>query len=86
MPDIISYNLAKEIGLKKDAIGAVTTGADISTTVALTAVGNAINTVGKFKGKRIWNDTTKILVIANGPLAADLWYNAGTGALAHTPI
>lgn len=58
----------------------------VSTTAALAAVGNAINTTGKFKGKQVYNETTGILVVASGAAAADPWKNAGTGADAHTPV
>jgi hypothetical protein len=57
----------------------------VSTTAALAAVGNAINTTGKYAGKQVFNETTGILVVAAGAAAADVWKNAGTGATAHTP-
>lgn len=56
-----------------------------STTAALAAVANAINTGGKFAGKMVFNTTTGKPVWAVGPLAADVWKDA-TGATAHTPI
>lgn len=57
----------------------------VSTTAALAAVGNAINTTDKHQGKMVWNSTTSKPVWANGPLAADLWKDS-TGATAHTPV
>lgn len=83
MPDVTSNNLVKETGLKKDAMNAVLV--DVSTTTALVAIGNAINTTGKFKGKQVFNETTGILVIAADSTAGAVWKNAGTGATAHTP-
>ena len=55
-----------------------------ATTAQLAAVGNAINTSGKFVGKMVFNTTTSLPVWANGPLATDTWASATT-ALAHTP-
>lgn len=56
-----------------------------STTAALAAVGNAVNTSDKHAGKMIWNSTTGKPVWAAGPLAADVWKDA-TGATAHSPV
>jgi hypothetical protein len=56
-----------------------------STTVALEAVANAINTTDKYAGKMVWNTTTGVLVVADGPLAADTWSTAA-GAATHTPV
>lgn len=85
MPDLVTGNLAEELAKPKlrAAVGAVLD--SVSTTAALAAVGNAINTTGKYKGKQVFNETTGILVVAAGALAADVWKNAGTGATAHTP-
>ena len=85
MPDVTSNNLVKETSAKKDAMQAALA-VNSSTTAALAAVGNAVNTTNKFKNKLVVNDTTGILVYAAGPLAADVWKNAGTGATAHTPV
>jgi hypothetical protein len=83
MPDVTSNNLVKETGLKKDAMGAVLV--TVSTTAALAAIANAVNTTGKYKGKMVFNETTGILVIAADTTAAAVWKNAGTGVTAHTP-
>lgn len=56
-----------------------------STTAALAAVGDAINTSAKYAGKMVWNATTGIPVWADGPLAADTWSGAD-GAVDHTPV
>lgn len=56
-----------------------------STTAALAAVGNAINTTGKFAGKQVWNTTTTKPVYAVDGTAAGVWKDA-TGATAHTPV
>jgi hypothetical protein len=83
MPDVTSNNLVKETGLKKDAMGAVLV--TVSTTAALAAIANAVNTTGKYKGKMVFNETTGILVVAADTTAAAVWKNAGSGATAHTP-
>jgi hypothetical protein len=57
-----------------------------STTAALAAVGNAINTVDKYIGKTVFNTTTSKLVVAVAATAAGVWANAGTGVTEHTPI
>jgi hypothetical protein len=84
MTDVTSRNLSKEAGKKKDAMGAALV--TVSTTAALAAVGNAINTTGKYQGKMVFNSTTNILVVAVGSTAASVWANAGTGVTAHTPV
>lgn len=84
MPDIISANLVAELALVKDQVGASLT--TVSTTAALAAIGNAINTTGKYQGKPVFNSTTNILVCAVGAAAGSVWANAGTGVTAHTPI
>jgi hypothetical protein len=56
-----------------------------STTAALAAVGNAINTTGKFSGKAVINTTTGAIVTANGALAASTWL-ALDGTTAHSPV
>jgi hypothetical protein len=57
----------------------------LSTTAALAAVGNAINTTGKFPGKQVLNTTTNKPVWAVDGTAAGLWKDA-TGTTAHTPV
>lgn len=84
MADVTSANLVKTIkALKNKVLPEITT---VSTTAALAAVGNAVNTTGKFKGKQVFNETTGILVIAADASAASVWKNAGTGATAHSPV
>ena len=81
--DVTLTNLVNAVTAKKAGVGeALTT---VSTTAALAAVGNAVNTAGKYKGKVVFNETTGVLVVAAGAAAADVWKNAGTGATAHTP-
>jgi hypothetical protein len=72
MPDITTKNLGKYVHV-------------VSTTAALAAVANPINTKGKYKGKQVFNETTGILVIAADATAGGVWKNSGTGAAAHTP-
>ena len=84
MPDIITSNLATEAATVKDALGAALV--TVSTTAALAAVGNAINTTGKYQGKQVFNSTTNIVVVAVGATAASVWANSGTGVTAHTPV
>ena len=52
----------------------------ISTSAALGAIGNAINTTGKFTGKLVANSTTKQLMIAAGATAGAVWTNYGGGS------
>lgn len=56
-----------------------------STTAALEAIANAINTADKSIGKAIINETTGDIVTAAGPLAGDVW-EALDGTTAHTPV
>lgn len=57
----------------------------VSTTAALAAIGNAINTAGKYQGKIVFNSTSNALVVAVGATAGAVW-NTAAGALAHTPV
>lgn len=52
----------------------------ISTTAALGAIGNAINTTGKFTGKLVADSTTKNLMIAVGATAGSVWANYSGGS------
>jgi len=52
----------------------------ISSTAALSAIGNAINTAGKFTGKLVADATTKNLMIATGATAASVWANYSGGS------
>lgn len=83
MADIIAENLVEELADQRDDVTEVLT--TVSATAALAAIGNAINTTGKYKGKQVFNETTGILVIAADATAGGVWKNAGTGATAHTP-
>ena len=56
-----------------------------STTAALAAVGNAINTSGKFVGKQVFNTTTNRPVFATAATAAGTWVDS-MGTTAHTPV
>ena len=56
-----------------------------STTAALAAIANVVNTVGKYAGKTLYNTTTKKVVTADGATAGSVWVDA-TGATAHTPV
>jgi len=100
MPDVISGNLVREIEAKKGEVADVLAeelapllapllpdaNDPTSTTAALAAVGNAINTAGKYAGKQIFNTTTNKLVVATGASAGATWVNAGTGVVEHTPV
>lgn len=62
--------------LRSDSVG----------TSALEDKTHAINTsAGKKRSARVWNNTTKKPVWANGPGDTAVWYDA-TGAIAHTPV
>jgi hypothetical protein len=55
------------------------------TTTNLADITAAVNTTGKYTGKRIWNATTSRPVFAAGGTAGGLWvYSDGTTA--HTPV
>lgn len=56
-----------------------------STTAALAAIGNAINTTGKAPGKMVFNTTTGLPCWAVDGTAGGLWKSAA-GATAHTPV
>lgn len=56
-----------------------------STTAALAAIGNAINTTNKFAGKAVINTTTGAIVTAAAATAAGVW-QALDGTTAHTPV
>lgn len=56
----------------------------VSTTSALAAIGNAVNTSGKYAGKHYFNTTTNKPVWATGSSAGSTWVDA-TGTVAHTP-
>ena len=58
----------------------------VTTTAALNAIGNAINTAaGKVDGAMVFNTTTNKPVWAVGNADGDVWVDA-TGATAHTPV
>ena len=49
-------------------------GTNVTATAAnLAAVGNAINTTGKFAGKMVWDSTNKRMMRSSGALAASAW-------------
>jgi hypothetical protein len=56
-----------------------------STTTDLADVGAAINTTGKYAGKRVFNTTTGVVLVADGPAADDTWSTCA-GAATHTPV
>ena len=45
----------------------------VTTTAALSAVADAINTANKAQGAVVYNSTDNLLYVANGALAADTW-------------
>jgi hypothetical protein len=51
-----------------------------ATAAAIAAVGNAINTTGKFGGKLVWDSTNNRLLRTQGGAAADPWYVADGSA------
>nr|MDD5095463.1 hypothetical protein [Dehalococcoidia bacterium] len=60
-------------------------GLQTATTAELENSAHAINTVGKYIGKQVWNSTTAKPVFAVEVGATSVW-NDAVGALAHTPI
>lgn len=65
---------------KRAALGITVT----DTAANIAAVGNAINTVGKYIGKAVYDTTNNRLMIASGTAAASAWYRAD-GATSVTP-
>lgn len=60
---------------KRAALGITVT----DTAANIAAVGNAINTVGKYIGKAVYDTTNNRLMIASGTAAASPWYRADGG-------
>jgi hypothetical protein len=56
-----------------------------ATTAQLAAIGDAINTSGKFTGKQVRNTTTGAIVYAAGSTAGSVW-RGFDGSTAHTPV
>lgn len=54
-----------------------------STTAALAAIGNAINTTGKVAGLTVWDSTSKLWMRASGSTAGAVWEH---GATTVTPV
>jgi len=72
--------LIENFSLIKNAFSPV-----VSNTTDLADITNEINTVYKYKGKEVYNETTKKPVWADGAADSDIWVDA-TGATAHTPV
>ena len=68
-----------------EAKHAALTGMTTSTTANLSSLTSAINTAGKKNGKMVFNDTTNVIVVADGSTPASVW-NTTAGILAHTPV
>lgn len=83
MADVTTKNLASEVAKTKDAVGAALV--TVTTTAALAAKANAINTTGKYVGKLVYNSDTKIVSAATGTTDVAVWANVGSGATTHTP-
>ncbi len=45
-----------------------------ATAANIAAVGNAINTAGKIRGKLIWDTTNNRMLFSSGPATTDPWY------------
>ena len=71
------------------ATGSLTLGGNFalpaSTILALEAVGNAINTTGKYTGKMVVVLATGLILTATGAAAADVW-NGSDGTTTATPV
>lgn len=57
---------------------------DIANAAALSAVGNAINTVGKYMGRAVYASSLGTMVYASGSTPTDVWRN-GVGTVVYTP-
>lgn len=84
MVDVTTANLAKESAKVKDAVGAALE--TEATSAQLNSVTDPINTKGKYRLKRVYNTTTNLYAVAQGPLAADAWRNPATGTVTHAPV
>ena len=73
------------VELSQDELFDTLLGDRTSTTTALEDVAAAVNTVGKHAGKLVFNTTTGVLVVADGPAAGDTWSTAA-GVATHTPV
>ena len=56
-----------------------------TTSVALGAIGNAVNTSGKALGTTLYNTTTKTFYVAQGATAASTWIDSSDGTTTITP-
>lgn len=56
-----------------------------STSAALGAASNAVNTAGKVANRAVYNTTTKTIYVAQGALATSTWIDAGNGSTTITP-
>ena len=64
-------------------IGTVTS--TTTTSTALGAIGNAVNTSGKALGTTLYNTTTKTFYVAQGATAGSTWVDAADGTTTITP-
>lgn len=70
----------KVTGTQLQAFVLATNPVVISTTAALAAIGDAINTSGKYIGKLVADSSTQELMIATGAAAGDVWANYSGGS------
>lgn len=89
--DVVAVTAATVGAVLVDAVTAQKSGVDsalttTATTVQLESLTSTVNTTGKHIGKQVFNSTSKVVVSAGGTAALSTWHNAGTGAVAHTPI
>ena len=77
-----------EIAPNEDAIGdwviVARAGVVSQTSTQLNDIGGAINTSGKYAGRKVWNSTVGYFVYAVGSAAADVWVD-GSGVTVNTP-
>lgn len=57
-----------------------------ATNAELSAIGNAVNTEGKYHGRPIWNTTQNIPIYASGDTAGSLWRRYSDNVTANTPV
>ena len=79
-PFSIVYNLANQTWYLNGASSDV-----LATQTELRAIGDDINTVGKYTGKQVWDSSNNRPVWASGSAAGSVWTNADT-ATVHTPV
>jgi len=84
-PEINDFMVCTYDGISKFCKVSTENYVNTATTTELAAIGNAINILGKYTGKQVFNTTTGVTVFASGSGSSSVWNNAD-GTTAHTPV